>query len=71
MYVLPAERQKTLAEFKELEIILFTNKAYTKHQDIHDQESFKEVSSANKHFEKVQNWLQTTLKERFCLPFEL
>ena len=24
-----------------LEIMLFTNRAYTKHQDIHDQESFR------------------------------
>ena len=41
MYILPAELQKTLVKFKGLEIILFTNGAYTKHQDIHDQESFR------------------------------
>ena len=41
MYILPAEPQKTLVEFKGLEIMLFTYRAYTKHQDIHDQESLK------------------------------
>ena len=41
MYILPAELQKTLVKFKGLEIMLFTNRAYTKHQDIHDQESFR------------------------------
>ena len=41
VYILPAELQKTLAKFKGLEMMLFRNKACTKHQDIHDQESFK------------------------------
>ena len=41
MYVLPVELQKTLVKFKGLEIILFTNRTYPKHQDIHDQESFR------------------------------
>ena len=40
VYILPAELQKTLVKYKGLEILLFTNRAYTKHQDIHDQESF-------------------------------
>ena len=40
--MLPAELQKTLVKFKGLEIMLFTNRAYTKHQDIHDQQSFRE-----------------------------
>ena len=35
------ELQKTLVKFKGLEIMLFTNRASTKHQDIHDQESFR------------------------------
>ena len=40
MYILPAEIQKTLVKFNGLEILLFTKRAYTKRQDIHDQESF-------------------------------
>ena len=32
---------ETLVKFKGLEIMLFTNRVYTKHQDIHDQESFR------------------------------
>ena len=39
--MLPAELQETLVKFKGLEIMLFTNRAHTKHQDIHDQESFR------------------------------
>ena len=31
---------ETLVKFKGLEIMLFTNRVYTKHQDIHDQEIF-------------------------------
>ena len=38
MYILSAELQRTLVKFKGLEIMLFTNRAYTKHQD---QESFR------------------------------
>ena len=30
-----------LVKFKGQAIMLFTNRAYTKHQDIHDQESFR------------------------------
>ena len=30
-----------MVKFKGHEIMLFTNRAYTKHQDIHDQESFR------------------------------
>ena len=30
-----------MIKFKGQEIMLFTNRAYTKHQDIHDQESFR------------------------------
>ena len=41
MYVLPVELHKTLVKFKGLEIIIFTNRTYTKHQDIRDQESFR------------------------------
>ena len=41
MHILPAELQKMLVKFKGLEIMLFTDRAYTKHQDIHDQESFR------------------------------
>ena len=41
VYILPAELQKTLVKFKGLEIMLFTNRAYTKHQDIHDQKFFR------------------------------
>ena len=41
VYILPAELQKTLVKLKGLEIMLSTNRAYTKHQDIHDQESFR------------------------------
>ena len=40
VHILLAELQKTLVKFKGLEILLFTNRAYTKRQDIHDQESF-------------------------------
>ena len=39
--MLPAELQKTLVKFKGLEIMLFTSTAYTKHEDINDQESFR------------------------------
>ena len=35
------ELKKALVKFKGLEIMLFTNRAYTKHEDIHDQESFR------------------------------
>ena len=45
MYILLAELQKTLEKFKGLEIMLFTNRAYTKNQDIHDQESFRKSDS--------------------------
>ena len=31
-----------LVKFKGLEVMLFTNRAYIKHQDIHDQESFRQ-----------------------------
>ena len=31
----------TLVKLKGLETVLFTNRAYTKNQDIHDQESFR------------------------------
>ena len=30
---------ETMIKFKGQEIMLFTNRAYTKHQDIHDQQS--------------------------------
>ena len=30
-----------LVKFKGVEIMLFTNRVYTKRQDIHDQESFR------------------------------
>ena len=33
--------QKTLVKFKGQERMFLTNRAYTKHQDIHDQESFR------------------------------
>jgi len=39
VYVLLVELQKNLVKFKGLEITLFTNRTYTKQQDIHDQES--------------------------------
>ena len=39
--MLPAELQETLVKYKGLEIMLFTNRAYTKHQDIHDQDSLR------------------------------
>ena len=35
------ELQKTLVKFKGKAMMLFINRAYTKHQDIHDQESFR------------------------------
>ena len=35
------ELQKTLVKLKGNAIMLFINRAYTKHQDIHDQESFR------------------------------
>ena len=40
-YLCIAELQKTLVKFKGLEILLLRNRAYTKHQDIYDQESFR------------------------------
>ena len=41
MYILLGQLQKTLVKFKGQAILLFTNRAYTKHQDIHDQESLR------------------------------
>ena len=41
VYLLRAELQKTLVKFKGLETMLFKNRAYTKHQDIHDQKFFR------------------------------
>ena len=41
LYVLPAELQKTLVRSKGLGIMLLTNRAYTKHHDIHDHEPFR------------------------------
>ena len=35
--------QKTLVKFKGQDIMLFSNRAYTKHQHIHDQESFRKM----------------------------
>ena len=41
MNILPAERQKKVGKFKGLQIMLFANRAYTKHQDIDGPESFR------------------------------
>ena len=41
MYILLGQLQIKLVKFKGQAIMLFTNRAYTKHQDIHDQESFR------------------------------
>ena len=44
-----------LVKFKGLEIMLFTNRAYTKHQDTHDQESAKKSGSL---YSALQNPIQ-------------
>ena len=41
VYISLGQLQKTLLKFKGPAIMLFTNRAYTKHQDVHDQESFR------------------------------
>ena len=41
VYALSVEFQKILVKFKGLEIMLFADRTYTKHQDIYDQESFR------------------------------
>ena len=64
------ELQKTLVKFKALEIMLFTNRTYAKHQDIHDQESFRKSGFPYSALQSpIQYWV-VTVSSRF-VPMDL
>ena len=47
MHILLGQLQKTLVKFIGQAIMLFANRVYTKHQDIHDQESLRKSGYPN------------------------
>ena len=57
---------ETLVKFKGQEIMLFTNRTYTKHQDIHDQESFRKSDSFIPHSRVQSNIVWSRLSRLWC-----